>query len=51
MTQKYLGMKSRVSKSLISAIENGERNPTIPTLYRISVALKVSILDLFTVNL
>jgi transcriptional regulator with XRE-family HTH domain len=49
MTQKYLSMKTGVSSSLISAIENGQRNPTIPTLYRISVGLNVNILELFTV--
>ena len=50
MTQQYLSMRTGVSKSLISAIENGQRNPTIPTLYRISEVLKVNMLELFTVS-
>lgn len=50
MTQRYLAKKSGISKSQISAIETGQRNPTIPTLYRLSVELKVSILDLFTID-
>jgi transcriptional regulator with XRE-family HTH domain len=49
MTLKYLSKKTGVSKSQINAIENGLRNPTIPTLYRISLGLNVSMLELFSI--
>lgn len=35
---------------MISAIENGQRNPTVPTIYRIAHALKVEISDLYELN-
>lgn len=47
MTQKELSKYSGVSKSMISAIELEERNPTVITLCQLALALKVTPLDLF----
>jgi transcriptional regulator with XRE-family HTH domain len=46
-TQKQLSRKSGVSKSMISAIENTLRHPTIPVIHELARALKVDITDLY----
>ena len=47
MKQSELSKFSGVSKSMISAIERQERNPTVPVLYLLSKALHVEITELF----
>lgn len=47
LKQSELAKFSGVSKSMISAIERQERNPTIPILYSLSKALQVDITELF----
>ncbi len=47
-SQQQLANKSKVSKSTIGEIENGKiKNPTIETVYQLSIALEVDILDIF----
>jgi len=41
VTQEVLSGLSNIGRSHLSAIENGERKPTLETLYRISLALDV----------
>lgn len=47
MTQKQLARFSGISKSMISAIENEERNPTVPVICAVARALKVTPEELF----
>lgn len=47
MKQSELAKFSGISKSMISAIERQERNPTIPILYNLAKALQVDITELF----
>jgi DNA-binding XRE family transcriptional regulator len=47
MKQTELAMKARVTQALISAVELGQANPTLESLYRIAQALGVGIEDLF----
>jgi len=51
LSLRQLEILSDVSKAEINNIENGRRHPTVPTLYKLSVALKAPICDLFTVKL
>ena len=47
-SQQQLANKSKVSKSTIGEIENGKiKNPTNETVYQLSIALEVDILDIF----
>ena len=48
LTQEALAEKSGLSQQYISGLENGQRNPTIVTLYELSSALGVSHLELLT---
>ena len=41
MTQEVLSGLSDIGRTHLSAIERGERKPTLETLYRISMALEV----------
>lgn len=50
MTQNQLAKMSGVSKSMISAIENEQRHPTIPIIYQLARALKVEI-DYLIINM
>ncbi|MDP4181855.1 MAG: helix-turn-helix transcriptional regulator [Bacillota bacterium] len=50
LTQKQLSRFSGVSKSMISAIECEERNPSVPVLYSLSVVLKVDISELISIR-
>jgi len=51
LTLRQLELLTDIAKSEINDIENGKRHPTIPTLYKISVGLKVPICDLFSIKL
>ena len=46
LTQEALAEKSGLSQQYISGLENGQRNPTIVTLFELSSALGVSHLEL-----
>lgn len=39
LTQEQLAEKSGFSQQYISGLENGQRNPTVVTLYEIAIAL------------
>jgi DNA-binding NtrC family response regulator len=47
LTQGQLANRTNLSRSLISRIESGSAAPSIPSLYKIAVALNVPIGDLF----
>lgn len=47
MTQKQLSIYSGVSKSMISAIENESRNPTVFVLCQLARGLGVDIKELY----
>ena len=47
MTQDKLSIESDVEKAMISRIESGRTNITIRTLYKISQALDVDIIEIF----
>jgi transcriptional regulator with XRE-family HTH domain len=46
LTQEEFSEKSGFTQQYISDLERGRRNPTIVTLYELSVALGVSHIDL-----
>lgn len=46
MTQEQLAERSGFSQQYISGLENGQRNPTVVTLYEIACALDASPVDL-----
>jgi transcriptional regulator with XRE-family HTH domain len=46
VTQEVLSGLSDIGRSHLSAIENGERKPTLETFYRISLALGVNMSDI-----
>ncbi|MGJ5041912.1 MULTISPECIES: helix-turn-helix transcriptional regulator [unclassified Bradyrhizobium] len=46
MTQEKLAEISGFSQQYISGLEKGQRNPTVVTIYELSVALDVDYLDL-----
>ncbi len=46
MSQEVLSGLSDIGRTHLSAIERGERKPTLETLYRISCALDVNMSDI-----
>ena len=46
LTQEQVEERSGISQQYLSDLERGKRNPTVGTLYQISVALGVSVADL-----
>ena len=47
-SQQQLAQKYKVARSTIVWIENGKiKNPTLETVYRLSMALNADILDIF----
>ena len=46
LTQEVLSGLSNIGRSHLSSIENGERKPTLETLYRICQALDISMSDI-----
>lgn len=46
LTQEALAEKTGLSQQYICGLENGQRNPTIVTLYELACALGVSHVDL-----
>jgi len=47
LTQGQLANRTNLSRSLISRIESGSAAPSIPSLYKIAVALNIAIGDVF----
>lgn len=45
-TQEELAERSGLSQQYLSGLERGKRNPTIVTIYELSLALEVSHLEL-----
>ena len=50
LTQEALAEKSGLSQQYISGLENGQRNPTIVTLFELATALGVGHLDLMAID-
>lgn len=46
LTQEVLSGLSDIGRTHLSAIERGERKPTLETLYRISLALNIKMSDI-----
>lgn len=46
LSQAKLAEKARLDQRTVSMLERGESQPTLPTLYRLSGALEVSLMDL-----
>ena len=46
MSQEVLSGLSVIGRTHLSAIENGDRKPTLETLYKISVALNIKMSDI-----
>ena len=46
LTQEVLSGLSDIGRTHLSAIENGERKPTLETLYKIAYALNVKMSDI-----
>ena len=47
MTQNELAVECDFEKASMSRIESGQTNPTVRTLYKISKALDIPIVELF----
>jgi transcriptional regulator with XRE-family HTH domain len=50
LTQEELAVRSGFSQQYISGLENGQRNPTVVTLYELAQSLGTSHLELLTSN-
>lgn len=48
MSQEVLSGLSDIGRTHLSAIERGERKPTLETLYRISIAMGVKMSEIVT---
>ena len=48
ISQEVLSGLSDIGRTHLSAIERGERKPTLETLYRISCAMGISMADIVT---
>lgn len=46
LTQEQLALKSNLDRTYIGRIERQERNPSLRSLYKISVALNISLSEL-----
>lgn len=46
LSQEILSGLANIGRTHLSAIERGERKPTLETLYRISIALDISMSDI-----
>lgn len=46
LSQQQLAEKAKLDLTSVSEIESGLRNPSLKTLYKISLALKVSLKEL-----
>ncbi len=50
MTQKEIAAISGISQQYLSSLERGKRNPTVITIYQISLALNVDPMELLRRN-
>lgn len=50
LSQEQLALLSNMNTSYIGQIERGEKNPTIRTLEKIAIALKIDFTDLFALS-
>lgn len=50
MTQKEIAAISGISQQYLSSLESGKRNPTVITIYQISLALNVDPMELLRRN-
>ena len=48
LSQEELAVRAKLDLTSVSEIESGSRNPSLKTLYKISLALKVSLKELFS---
>lgn len=48
LSQEQLAEKAKLDLTSISEVESGLRNPSLKTLYKISLALKISLKELFS---
>lgn len=47
ISQEKLAFESNLNRAYVGYIERGERHPTIATVYKISLALKIPLYKLF----
>lgn len=48
ISQEELAERSGLHRTYISSVERGERSPTLDSIYQISKALDIKIVELFT---
>jgi transcriptional regulator with XRE-family HTH domain len=48
LSQEELAEKAKLDLTSVSEIESGLRNPSLKTIHKISLALKISLQDLFS---
>lgn len=48
LTQEEVAVRSGFSQQYISGLERGQRNPTVATLFELSQAFGVTVLDLLS---
>ncbi len=48
MSQEELAEKAKIDLTSVSEIEGGLRNPSLKTIHKISLALKITLEDLFS---
>lgn len=48
LSQEELAEKAKIDLTSVSEIESGLRNPSLKTIHKISLALKVSLQELFS---
>jgi transcriptional regulator with XRE-family HTH domain len=46
VSQEHVAFQAEISPTYLSQIENGQRNPSLETLFRVSVALKLDLSEL-----
>jgi transcriptional regulator with XRE-family HTH domain len=47
LSQEQLAFEAEISPSYLSQVEAGQRNPSLETLYRLTLALDLELKDLF----
>lgn len=47
LSQEQVAVEAKIDLTTLNEIENGNRNPSVKTIYKISLALKTPIEDLF----
>jgi len=48
LSQEDLGFKSNIHRTYIGAVERGEQNVSLDNIYKLSKALKVEMIELFS---